>query len=122
MRTTSPRRGRKVVRAEVSGWGLGVDSEWLDTLELLTSEVITNALLHADSHQIYVDARQDDEGGGVRVSVSDNDYRGPLLLPDEHPRVLGGRGLPIVQALADQWGIDSFLFGKAIWFRLENSP
>lgn len=39
-----------------------------------------------------------------------------MLLPDEHPRVLRGRGLVLVHIYADDWGVDELPTGKAIWF------
>jgi anti-sigma regulatory factor (Ser/Thr protein kinase) len=115
MEATSPSRGRKAVRAEIAGWSPGCNTDWLDTLELLTSELITNALLHADTRAIDVTALQARDG--VLVTVTDGDSRGPVLLPDEHPGVLGGRGLLLVDALADQWGINRHSTGKTVWFR-----
>lgn len=115
MRASSASRGRRAVRAEVAAWSPTFTSDWLDTLELLTSELITNALLHAYTREILLTAIRDRDG--VRVTVTDGDNRGPVLLPDEHPGVLGGRGLLLVDALADQWGINRHSTGKAVWFR-----
>lgn len=42
------------MRGEVAGWAPNFTVEWLKTLELLTSELITDALLHADSPQMDV--------------------------------------------------------------------
>ena len=55
---------------------------------------------------------------GVRVAVTDGELDRPVLLTDEHPSVLGGRGLVLVHAYADDWGVEEFAAGKAIWFRL----
>ncbi len=116
----SARRGRTVVRRTVAGWDTGMDSDQLDVLELLTSELITNCLIHAcsDHHDLVV--AQDPLG--VRVSVTDDEIERPMLAPDEHPSVLGGRGLVLVHAYADDWGIEEFPAGKAIWFRLNANP
>ena len=118
MEASSARRGRLVVRSEVAQWDTGVDNDQLDVLELLTSELITNCLLHAATPELEVTARHHQEG--IRVSVSDWDSQRPLLLHDEHPAVLGGRGLILVHAFADDWGVDEYRMGKAIWFSLNH--
>ena len=112
----SAKRGRTIVRLVVASWPTGMDSEQLDVLELLTSELITNSLVHARSAHHELTATQDTMG--VRVSVTDGELDRPLLLADEHPSVLGGRGLILVHAYADDWGVEELAAGKAIWFRL----
>ncbi len=111
----SARRGRTFVRAVVAGWEPGADADRLDVLELLASELITNSLVHARS-ELEITADRDQRG--VRVAVSDLDSRRPVVLPyDEH--ALGGRGLALVDVLADEWGVDQLPEGKAVWFRLQ---
>ncbi len=109
-------RGRRFVRRAVRSWDTGMDSAKVNVLQLLTSELITNCIVHAcsDYHDLVV--AQDPLG--VRVSVTDDEIDRPMLLPDEHPSVLGGRGLVLVHTYADDWGVDDVPNGKAIWFRL----
>ena len=73
----SASRGR-LLRAQVAGWDLGMAADQLDVLELLTSELITNSLVHARS-EMEVTAHHDQRG--VRVSVSDLDSRRPVQFP-----------------------------------------
>jgi hypothetical protein len=81
----------------------------------LTSEVVTNVVVHAGlASDLVVEA----VGGSVRVRISDDDDRWPeMVLPspvDPH-----GRGLCIVDALADAWGVDPDpVQGKTVWFEL----
>lgn len=119
MEATSASRGRKAMRGEVAGWAPDFTVEWLDTLELLTSDLITDALLQSDLHQMDVTAYQD--RGGVRVTVSDGGRRGAVPSAEEHPDDLSSRGLLLVDALADQWGITSHPNGRTVWFR-QNAP
>lgn len=107
-------RGRTFLRSQVAGWHLGIDTDELDVLELLTSELITNSLVHARS-ELEIAAHHD--SWGVRVSVSDLDSRRPVLFPQDDG-ALGGRGVALVDALADDWGVDDLPDGKAVWFRL----
>ena len=84
---------------------------------LLVSELATNALRHAGTEfEVEVSPTRH----GVRVSVSDDNPQRPreaLVLPGPH--VEGGRGLAIVDRLADRWGIEGDPPGKTVWFELD---
>lgn len=86
-----------------------------DDVELLVSELATNAVLHARTPVWLTLCRR---GRRLRVEVGDGDPRPPRvdLRPDPlHP---GGRGMCLVNSLADDWGIDLRDEGKTIWFEL----
>ncbi|MFJ3659214.1 ATP-binding protein [Streptomyces sp. NPDC090119] len=83
--------------------------------ELLTSELVTNALVHTDDDAILtvvVSAR------GLRVEVRDFVARGPLMRAPEPDEDTNGRGLILVQSLADAWGVRAHAVGKSVWFEL----
>ncbi|WP_237550581.1 ATP-binding protein [Streptomyces sp. MspMP-M5] len=84
---------------------------------LLTSELVTNALLHTDGGAV-VTARVTDR---LRVEVRDGAERRP---EPRAPSVDGtsGRGLMLVRALADAWGIRPEGGGKCVWFELGGGP
>ncbi|MBA2626085.1 MAG: SpoIIE family protein phosphatase [Acidimicrobiia bacterium] len=92
----------------------------LEVAELLTSEVVTNAILHSDpasrapSIRIEVIARD----GVVRVSVSDGSPSRPEPREAAHDDE-GGRGMALVAALATRWGVEPADRGKAVWFEVE---
>ena len=97
-------------RAWVTGFVPGFPAE--DDVALLTSELVTNAILHSASGlpggQVTVSVRAAD--GMVRVDVVDQGE-----LPARFPRRYGlGQGLPLVAALADVFGAD----GPDRWFAL----
>ncbi|MGI5143497.1 ATP-binding SpoIIE family protein phosphatase [Streptomyces sp. CA-106110] len=106
---------RTFVREHLHEWGL---DDRADELELMTSEVVTNALVHADSD---VDLRVKQYEDRVRVEVRDSDPTPPVPEPivlsnqpgseSEH-----GRGLIIVDGLASEWGNTPSGRGKTIWF------
>lgn len=87
-----------------------------NTLELLVSEVVTNAVLHARSKISVLIERV---GGVLRVSVHDSSSRLPVRKPLD-PMVESGRGLNIVDALATRWGVDvdGRSPGKTVWFEV----
>ncbi|HSP39094.1 MAG TPA: ATP-binding protein [Frankiaceae bacterium] len=87
-----------------------------DTAELLTSELVTNALLHAGT-DLTVHVEQPKGSENIRIAVDDGSDTAPCLgQPD--PFALGGRGLPLVAMLAARWGWDPLPTGKRIWFEV----
>ena len=95
-----------------------VPAERADDLELITSELVTNAYRYGtgpgDSVLVSVEATAEP----VRLEVHDPVRRHPHHKPasDEHGR---GRGLTIAKALATRWGVDNRPFGKAVWVEVE---
>src|SRR5205085_11601344 len=93
-----------------AGWDTAVD-----TAVLLVSELVTNAIRHARGPCFLVVAFDE---GAVELSVEDGDSHMPAPRPavglDED-----GRGLMLVSALADEWGVRLLPGGKATWFRLD---
>jgi anti-sigma regulatory factor (Ser/Thr protein kinase) len=110
----APARARRFVAA-----ALKATPELATKAELLTSELVTNAVVHAKPSdpaaplrlEVMVDTH------GVRVAVIDGDPRADLhpLQVDHSSRC--GRGLAIVEALAS-WGVEPRGEGKAVWFEL----
>ena len=108
----SPALARRFVASCLHRWGFG---HRIDDAELLTSELVTNAVRYAGPPVlVQVDQAPD----GVIVAVQDPEPALPTprsAVPDE----LNGRGLAIVAALAADWGVDPVPDdGKAVWFRL----
>lgn len=86
---------------------------------LLVSEIASNALIHAQTgFTISVD---DDPGDTVRVEVVDH-APGTPRLKEHEPEAVSGRGLFIVDHLADRWGVEERGDGKAVWFEVERTP
>jgi anti-sigma regulatory factor (Ser/Thr protein kinase) len=95
-----------------------------DVVLLLTSEIVTNAVLHSRSARmggtltlLVVEA-----AGGVRIQVADDgsDLSTPVVKRD--PCTAGdGHGLMLVQALADEWGYVREESETTVWFWLAAS-
>jgi hypothetical protein len=142
---TAARHAREFVGATCRAWGLGAAAE---TAQLLTSELVTNGVLHARtslSLEMFAEANR------LVVSLHDDDPQPPAprgrrqdLLADIDEllgrgaddvrgepdlaatmqvgpagSIVAGRGLLIVDALATEWGVQQACDGKSIWFRLE---
>jgi anti-sigma regulatory factor (Ser/Thr protein kinase) len=110
----APAEARTVVRTAL---GDVVRREVTDLAELLTSELVTNAIRHGTGY-VTLSLRCGD--GVLAISVSDEDPSMPLVQPDE-PLAVGGRGVRMVQRLAQDWGVTARESGpgKVVWFRLE---
>lgn len=94
---------------------LGQDS-FSDLAELLVSELVTNAVLHARTTVTLI---VQEVGGGIRVGVADASRRGPRHR-DYSEDAMTGRGLTLVDALASSWGTEPTDRGKTIWFELND--
>ncbi len=95
----------------------GVAPDEVALATLLSSELVTNAYLHARS-DTRVTVHTD--GQVVRVEVFDLGAGGVELLSPSSEETFG-RGLQIVDALADRWGHDSGSEGNRVWFELVRS-
>jgi anti-sigma regulatory factor (Ser/Thr protein kinase) len=94
-------------------WGLSSDSA-----ELVVSELVSNAVLHASSESELEISRHAD---GLRISVADGDSHHPLRYPQDLD-ALGGRGLDIVAVLASDWGVTDRPDGKVVWAVVDSTP
>ncbi len=112
----SARSARRWLAGEVAGWD--VDRETTDRACLLVSELVANGVLHGRS-PVTVTLRL--QRSVLTVSVADEDSRRPVLFRADES-ALGGRGLTLVEQLADSWGVSEQEFGKAVWFRLAVDP
>jgi anti-sigma regulatory factor (Ser/Thr protein kinase) len=86
----------------------------VETAVLLTSELATNAVLHAQGEVVV---RVQVGPDLLTVTVTDTSPRTPAL---RTPRLdaTGGRGLVLVEALSSRWGSRLVRGGKAVWFEL----
>jgi len=110
--TGSPRAARRFVGDTLRQWDVGV--EW-ETVELLVSEVVTNAMIHARTDAEVAVVLQRDV---VRIEVGDRSDDPPRPR-DAVPHGVSGRGVKLVAALASAWGVDRGLAGgKVVWFEL----
>jgi anti-sigma regulatory factor (Ser/Thr protein kinase) len=87
------------------------------TAELCLSELVTNAIVHAGT-RCELRATLD---SALTVAVRDSGGTAPDAAPDDDPDPLRvhGRGLLLVEALADRWGSERDAIGTTVWFALE---
>jgi CheY-like chemotaxis protein len=112
-----PRSAGQARQAVTSALITEVPDEALDTLVLLTSELVTNVVAHARTTchlgvELFPDV--------VRVSVSDADAR-PLAPRDADDSAESGRGLALLEMLSSNWGVINRATGKTVWFEVPRS-
>lgn len=110
----APRLARRYLASRAAAWPAG----FLDLVLLLTNELVTNAVVHG---RTPVELRLVDDGDQIKIEISDGN-------PDPLPGEAGGppatqqsgRGLLIVDNLADRWGcrLRRTPPGKTVWFEL----
>lgn len=112
-RATSARIARRLVAEALESTSY---ADAVDSARVAVSELVTNALVHAGT-DIGVQVRIDDDG--LLVEVEDGNPQLPSLR--KHARESGtGRGLRLVEDLADEWGIYRRDGHKVVWFRIGN--
>jgi PAS domain S-box-containing protein len=109
---------RSFVRDTLQGWGF---ADIVDDAVVLTSELVTNAVVHAGTSADVLCLRSDD---GVRIEVADRYPEREIPLqatainmgsPDRE----GGRGLQLCAALSGRWGVEYTPTHKQVWFQLD---
>lgn len=96
----------------------GGREDLIDDAELLVSELVTNAVVHAGTH---VDLKASFLRGGLRIEVTDGSDHLPTRR--DYSGLAGtGRGLKLLERLVDRWGVVPHSVGKTVWFELGTAP
>lgn len=111
-RPESVRHAREFASTYLAKWGL---EERIDDIRLCVSELATNALVHGTVSDHGFLVRLDAEDDVVRLEVHDSRRQHPEIHRADDTD-LSGRGLALVAALADGWGVqDRTPLGKIVW-------
>ncbi|WP_037856656.1 ATP-binding protein [Streptomyces sp. NRRL F-2799] len=124
MRFTSTPRGARLARRLVSlrmdEWGHPYDGWLNEAVTLIAAELAANAVRHGRVPGRDFHLRLAGDDGVVRVEVSDTLTE---RLPEIRVPSGGcGRGLILVEALADKWGVAPRQPGKTVWAEVRQSP
>jgi sigma-B regulation protein RsbU (phosphoserine phosphatase) len=109
----SPGTARRVVTEALASAGLEV---MLDDALLLVTELVTNSVVHAGTE---VELSVEIGAGSARIEVLDRGGGAlPVTTAPPDDTREGGRGIFLLDALAQEWGTRHFPGGKSVWFRL----
>jgi anti-sigma regulatory factor (Ser/Thr protein kinase) len=111
----APGAARRAVVAVLTGWGFR-DQEWLDAAAVVVSELVTNAVRYGGGCvALQVEAHE----RRVVVAVTDGSPTAPARRdPDE----AGGRGIAMIEALAERWTVHNHESGKQVRVQLLPCP
>jgi anti-sigma regulatory factor (Ser/Thr protein kinase) len=107
----SAAEARRFAERTLAGWGCGA---LVESARLLVSELVVNAVIHART-EARLALRFD--GEVLHVEVADGSTVRPRRR-DYSPTATTGRGLMILDAVADRWGVDIGDGAKTVWFDL----
>jgi anti-sigma regulatory factor (Ser/Thr protein kinase) len=95
------------------GWGVTGET-LIDRVELVISELVSNTVRHADGPGALELSLED---GCVTVAVVDSSPDRPV--PRSTADDVGGRGLPIIEAISTRWGSHPSTGGKRVWAQFD---
>lgn len=108
----SARHIRRIVRSFLLEWGM---RELSDAVELAVTELVANVVRHVPDRRCGLLLLC--QTAGVRVEVSDSSSQLPDLHTDFDAESENGRGLVILDAVTDKWGVTRAAgAGKTVWF------
>ncbi|GGW58643.1 ATP-binding protein [Streptomyces xantholiticus] len=122
-RFTATRRGGRLARhlavQQLDAWGYGYGTQTSETVAHIVGELAANAAIHGRvpgrDFELRLLLR---ESGALRIEVSDTRSERLPPLPEPAPDGESGRGLLLVAALADAWGVTLRQVGKTVWAEL----
>jgi anti-sigma regulatory factor (Ser/Thr protein kinase) len=103
---------RRLLRSTLDGH----QQATIEDAVLMISELVTNAVRHARAAVLVLVT---DHRHTVHVSVTDDNPTLPVAGREPEHHATSGRGLGIVDTLADRWGIIPTSDGKTIWFEID---
>ncbi|MEU8262103.1 SpoIIE family protein phosphatase [Micromonospora sp. NPDC048999] len=114
---TAPSRVRHWMTTQLTEWQ--VPEGLIGAAVLCTSELTTNALLHAGTAaRVEIDLSAE----RLLVSVADSGTRGQVTRAQTDPLSSRGRGLGLIEELSDAWGTDPTVRGSTVWFEILIPP
>ncbi|MDX3386803.1 ATP-binding protein [Streptomyces niveiscabiei] len=113
-------RARAEARDLAKLWGF---PQATDQLEWVVTELVTNAIIHGQAMRgSHVAVTYHLDGTRLRIEVRDAATGTPALTPPLLGDEDAGRGLHLVAALSDAWGVKRNVIGKTVWAHLAVTP
>lgn len=109
---------RRFLREALATWG--IEGDVVDTAQLCLSELVTNVVMHARTTSELTLALSDEVLTVVLRDLGRPSGLGSITVSeDDDPLRVCGRGLMLVDAMADRWGSEQDATGTTAWFALE---
>ncbi len=106
----------RAARDAVSFIAADIPTDALETARLLTTELVTNSVIHGPAAPAVVGLVVDIQRARIRVEVSDEGHTAPHPVP---PSQEGGYGLTLVEVLATRWSTSREAGRNVIWFEID---
>ena len=104
---------RWALRNVLEGAGSPLDES--DAAALVITELLANAIVHADCENGLVNVVIKSSDDQIHIEVTDHNRCPPVQAENVRPDALSGRGLSIVDALSSSWGWDRVDDGNRVW-------
>ncbi len=111
----APAQARTRTKAVLREWGIDTP-ETLDVVELVISELVTNVVRYAGragAPTLHLEVNR-----GLLIAVTDDSAIEPIIR-DIDDTSESGRGMTIIAALVDRWGVEPWGDGKRVWVRID---
>lgn len=103
---------RRIVRTYLNDWEM---AELVDAVELGVTELLANVVRHVPGRRCTLLLLK--QTAGVRVEVGDGSTQLPVVRDRSEPEAERGRGLVLLDAVVDKWGVGPRVQGgKTVWF------
>lgn len=114
----SARHIRRIVRSYLAEWDL---AELADAVELAVTELVANVVRHVPDRRCTLLLLR--QAAGIRAEVTDSSSELPATPGNLSPDSEGGRGLLLLDAVVDKWGVERMRQGgKTVWFECGPAP
>ncbi|MDG6106203.1 ATP-binding protein [Dactylosporangium aurantiacum] len=113
---TAPAVARRSLQTTLFAWGFS-DQDWLNAAILVVSELVANAVRHGGGC-LALELRAHE--AQVTICAADGSAVVPRRRDD--PDGDSGRGLAIIEALSQRWGVENHQGGKRVWVLLQPHP
>lgn len=119
LRIPKARTAARAARRWLAAIGVPLPEDRLDDLKFCANELIINSILHADTDAEIVVA-VDVLPRSIRVEVTDRGSPAALAVLHAGPEDTSGRGLSLVEAIADRWGVHRDGV-TSVWFEFDRA-
>lgn len=103
------RQARELVSTAFDRWG---QADLAGSATIVVTEMVNNVVAHARTEMTVLLSRRDES---VRVAVQDSSGTSPRFAGPVAPTSYGGRGLLLIDSVADSWGSLAVPGGKIVW-------